>query len=225
MVTKKILGGIVAVVAVAVLAVIVWFLTNINYVIKRAVQSVGSELAQSSVLLESVDANLTEGSVALNGITIENPEGYHSSYLFYGAQISVKIDPKSLTSDVIIIEQVSVSGVGLVAEQKGLDTNLKALVKSVRKATSAKEDGASASGPTFILKKLSFTDSNIKIVLEDGSEYPLIVPAMVLGEFGGKDSPLTANELAAEVVLKYLRQVSVPIRRALQENGRSLISG
>ncbi len=101
---------------VAVVAVVVFFVTNINSIVKSAIERYGSAAVKTSVRVSSVSLKLTEGSGTIKGLTVANPRGFSSSHVLSLGSISVRIEPRSVTSGVVVIDEVRITAPQVVYE-------------------------------------------------------------------------------------------------------------
>ena len=112
---KKILIGVVVVVLLAVGGV-VYFASNLDSIIKAAVEKFGSEATKTQVTLSSVDLTIKTGAASLNGFRMTNPAGFKTDQAMSFGTVSVKIDTGSLTSDVIVIKEVVIAAPDITYE-------------------------------------------------------------------------------------------------------------
>ena len=168
---KKMLGRIVLVLfAVIVIAIFLAF-TYINTIAQKAVETVGSSALGVPVTLESADISIFGGSVALKNLEVGNPEGFKTEKLFKLGGCSTKVDINSLTSDTIVVNDVTVTDLEITFEQKGMTSNLQALLDQL----SAKSDGQEEEAET--------TDQEKKTEEETGAEEPAASKKLQLDRF------------------------------------------
>ena len=121
-------------VLVIVIAVSISYLGSIG---KVAVEKVGSSALSVPVTLDKLDISALRGKVALKGLDIANPEGFKTERLFKLASCSTDVSMKSLFDDTIVVNEVTVSGLEITFEQKGMKSNLQAMLDQI--AANAKE--------------------------------------------------------------------------------------
>jgi uncharacterized protein (UPF0333 family) len=56
--------------------------TNINAIVKAAIEKHGSQATRTDVRVSSVDITLSTGKGAISGMTVENPAGFTSRNIF-----------------------------------------------------------------------------------------------------------------------------------------------
>src|SRR5512139_669720 len=101
---------------VAAVAVVVFFVTNINSIVKSAIEHYGSATVKTSVRVSSVSLKLTEGSGTIKGLTVANPRGISSSHVLSLGSISVRSEPRTVTSGVVVIDEVRITAPQVVYE-------------------------------------------------------------------------------------------------------------
>ena len=113
---KKIIliGGLVIVLAVA--GGVFYFLTQLNAIVERQIEKIGSQITGTSVSVSSVAIKLKEGSAAINGLIIANPPGYKTDYAFKMDKILMDIDTKEVLKDPIVIDQVLIDSPVVINE-------------------------------------------------------------------------------------------------------------
>ena len=113
-------GGLVVVVVVAV----VFLISNLDSLIRTAVEEVGSEATQAKVTLSEVEIS-TEGKGALRGFIVGNPSGFETPSAFKLGEVSVSLDIASVTGDTIRIHEVLINGPEVTFELKAGGSNLR----------------------------------------------------------------------------------------------------
>src|SRR6476659_6125022 len=91
---------IVGVALATVVAGTVLFLhSNLDSIVKRAIEKYGSAAAQTDVRLDSVHLALGAGEGAITGLKVANPKGYSSAQALQLGVISVKLDTGSISGN------------------------------------------------------------------------------------------------------------------------------
>lgn len=221
---KVVLGLVVAVIAIAAIVIVVG-LQNLDKIVKTTVEKVGPEVLGTEVRLSEVNIDITDGRGELLGLTVANPQGYSAANIFSLGQTVLDIDTSSLGGDVIVINEITIKGADLLAEQKGLkDTNLQALLDNIQSGSTPdsgdkkQEQGGEATGSNVLLavEKFTFADSNMKLVSEQFGEHSLTLPAINLSNLGSKDKGLTPEELANAVVKPLLAQAKKAAQKRIE---------
>lgn len=222
----KIIGGLFAVVILIVSVVVFLGLQNLNQIVKTAVETVGPDVIGTEVRLAAADIEITNGRGELSGLTIANPKGFSNSNAFELGTIALQVDPASLTGDVIVIDEILISGAKLLAEQKNLtDTNLQALLDNMQggsdastsSAPTAADDTMSSESVKLAVKKFTFSDSNIQVVTEQWGERAIKLPSISVSDIGSADAGLTPEQLAEAMIQPVLKAAEKSVKKDLEE--------
>ena len=206
---KKILIGIFAIVVVVVLAV-VFFLGNIDKIVKGALEGVGSELLGVPVKVASVKIELKSGSGQITGLTIANPTGYSAPNAFQMDMIRLGLNLGSLGKQPIVVDELKVVNpvVQLEVKEDG-SSNLKTLqdnidknrVKADKKAVKQTSSDATQKGdPVRIsIGKLSMTGVTVHVNAPGQEPQTVVIPDIVEDNVGN-ESGLTPGEIGKLMV-------------------------
>ncbi|MEM0954672.1 MAG: hypothetical protein AAGI24_11085 [Pseudomonadota bacterium] len=215
---KIIIGLFIATIAVAAL-VIVLVLQNLDAIIKKVIEDVGSEVMQTTVAVSGVKFTLQDGRGEIYGLSIANPKGFSQGAAFAMEKIAVQVAPASLTGPVILIEEVTVDGAALSAEQKGLSTNLQALLNGMKPsdAEPAPVESGEAADVRLALEQFAFINSSARIATEQFGDKTLNLPAIRLANIGDKNSGLPPEALANAMLREVIRQTQAAVKKYLED--------
>jgi len=216
---KKIILGLVLVIVIAGGIGIYYLLTNLDALVKAAIEKHGSEATQTAVRVDNVKINIQEGSGAILGLTIRNPTGFDLPNAFSLAKIKIAIDYKSLKEQPYVIDEITVRAPQIFFEiNNDKKNNLNELKKklSIGKSpdkSSQEVKQSDSSEPRLIIKRIRFTDGNMKAMIAplDNKKYELKMPTLLMSNLGGKKG-LTPSELANEIIARLIDQAKKEIR-------------
>jgi hypothetical protein len=226
----KALKIIIGLVIVVVIAVVVIGLQNINGLVKAAIEEVGTDVIGTQVRLQSANIEITDGRGELNQLSIANPNGFSNTSAFELGKVVLQVDPSSITSDVIVIKEVFISGANLLAEQKGLtETNLQALLNNVTGAAGSSSTDSNSTASTtesnsavlFAVEKFTFSDSNLKVVTEKWGDFNLTLPAISLKNIGSKDKGLTPEQLTEAMIQPILKSAEKSVKQNIEKMAKN----
>lgn len=204
----------------------VFFLSNINRIVEDAVETVGPKVTETRVDIQSVDIQLLKGGGEFNNLVIDNPPGYKSPYLFESKKLAMEIDPKSIQNKVVVINKLDIQGVKIVAEQKGLTTNIQTLLKTLSKqqsSGSAQTESVSDSGASDVLlalKHLNFSGSSIQLITEKYGEYTVTLPEFQLNNIGSPEKGLTPEEFGAAMLKPLMKQAQKAVEKRIEQEAK-----
>lgn len=213
---KKIILGIALLLFIAIGGAIYYVFSNLDAIVKLAIEKYGSEAIKTSVQVEKVRIKLQEGSASISGLTIANPPGFAAPYAFSLGDISVGIDVNSLTGDVIVIREIGIASPQIFFEiNADKKANLDVLSKNLPAGDSAPvpkdESGAE---PRLIIRKASLSGAELqaKVVPLNNKEYQLKLPTITMNNLGGKNGAPPAK-IAQQMLDQLLDQVKAEIKK------------
>ncbi len=220
---------IVLVVLVALLLVAVIF--RGGDVVKQGVNRLGPQVLGVDVTLDDAQFHPLRGYILLNGLTIGNPEGFHTESLFAIRQLEVDVNMRSLLTDTIIIDKVLIDAPQITYEVGLRRTNLGALVEQLE-ARQQKQEATDdvpeelepvldEVGKTVIIKELVLADARAQVsaTAARGRVVPIQLATITLNNLGGEDQSLT------QIVTEVLKAVLGAVTNAVAGAGDLLGDG
>lgn len=207
-------------VLILVVGGVAWYvLSNINAIVKDVVETKGSEVLQTPVGLKLVDIKLLDGSAKLGLFTIDNYQGFNQPHILSFDEITVDIDPKSVNQSVIVLDEVTVSGVSVIAEQLGTTTNLQTLLDKLPKSEAEAEQSEDTSAPAqevlLAIKKLNFIGNSLSLATEDYGKHDLNLPTITRTNLGSESNGLTPEQLAKAIVKPLIEEAQDKLEKSL----------
>ncbi len=202
---KKMLLGAILVLVLSFGFAVYYILSSLDGMVETAIETYGSQATQTAVQVESVKIVLQDGSGAVRGVTVDNPQGFVTLHAFSLGEIATQVDLKSLSEEVTVIEHITVRAPQVFFELNGAGKNNLAELKQQLASSSSGSSASTAnkkSGtePRLIIRKLLFADGNIhaKVVPLD-KEYELKLPTIEITNLGGKNGA-TFSQIADQVL-------------------------
>lgn len=204
----KVVGILIVLILVVLAGAAYYLFSNIESIVKRAVETEGPKITSTNVNLGAVDIELVNGRAELSNFSIANPEGFDSPTLLEAKTLVLNIEPASVRSEVIVIDEIVIEGVKVTAEQKGLTTNIQAMLKAIQDNLPSSESSEQSSGEPlrFMVRKLRFADSGLRLVTERYGEREFVIPAVEAANLGSKSAGLTPAELGVAILKPYLEK-------------------
>lgn len=209
---KKIVIGLV-IVAVLIIGAVVFLLENLGTFLKEVIQTAGTEVTQVKVTLDEVDVDrITKGRAALRGLTVANPAGFKTNSAFRLGEVSVKLDPATVASDIVVIKEVVIAKPEITYEFGGDGSNVGTIRKNVERKTGGGKAGAKKSGADegdggkkLVIENLYIRDGRVDVsaAFLQGKKVGTKLPDIHLkdiGKSGGKTTGATPTEIAEKVV-------------------------
>jgi hypothetical protein len=205
---KKILIGL-AVIVVIVLGGLFYLWSNLGSLIKTAVEEAGSRVTQVKVTLKEADTgNLTSGAMALRGLVVGNPSGFKTDSAFQLGEISVKVDPSTVTSDTIIVKEVVIGAPQVTYEFGSGGSNIGTIQKNVEKLTggggssSGGSSSDSSGGKKVVIENLYVRDGKVEVSADflQGKKTGTSLPTIHLKDIGKSKGGASPAEVAEQVI-------------------------
>lgn len=214
---KKALLAVFVLIVLIVGGVIWYVLGNLDSIVKAAIEKYGSQVTQTAVRVNRVHIVLKEGSGGIYGLTVANPGGYDARTALSLGETSIKLDLKSLSKDLIVIDNVTVRdpkvNYEMNADRKG---SLNQLYDNIKKSMPAGggESGAAA-GPKLIIRKLTFEGGEINarlIPVDKKKTYNVKLPPLYMSNLGAPNGA-TGGEIAKEILARVTKQAQDEVKR------------
>lgn len=214
----KIVGGILAVVVVAIVGGMVYLYSNLDSIVKDAVEDYGPQFTGVSVKLAKVELSPENGEGKLSGLIVGNPKGYKTDSAFKLGSISMNIDLSSLTGDTIIIKSIVIDKPEITYEFGDGGSNVDVIGKNVEKAaggSGAKEEKKSdGPGKKMIIESLVVSNGNVSVShpLLTGKKIGSGLPTIRLKDIGkDKKGGATPAEVVDKVMDAIEKQVGASV--------------
>lgn len=219
---KKIVLGVLMLVVLAIGALVFYVYSNINDIVKAAIEKYGTQVTQTAVRVEDVDLKLSQGAGVIRGLTIANPSGYSEKRAFSLGSISAGIDIDSIMKDPIIIDHIAITAPRVFFEMADVTkTNLDELKNNIVKSTAQpapSNDQATSGGKEvhLLIRRLTFSDGSIqaKVVPLDNKQYLLKLPDIEMNNIGG-----TNGAAPPEIGRQILKRLTDQARDAIKKQG------
>ncbi len=203
---KKIVLGAILVLLIAIGGGVFYLLSNLDDLVKTAIETYGSQAAKTTVRVESVKIGLQDGSGAIRGLTVANPQGFTAPLIFSLGEVATRVELKSITEQLVVIEYIKVLAPEIFFELNAEgQTNLNVLKQKLSSGSSASapsEPSGQAGGeaPKLLIRKLLFADGTIHArVVPLNKDYELKLPKIELANLGGQGG-LTPAQISDQVL-------------------------
>jgi uncharacterized protein involved in outer membrane biogenesis len=210
-------------VLVVIAGIAVWLLvSNLDSIVRRVVEDVGSATLGTTVSLDSATVSLGDASAVLRGLSIANPRGFDAPHAFQLGAIAVSIDPASATTNEIVLPKIVVDQARLAFEQKGANNNLQTLLNNID--SGAGESGGSGSGDEaddirLVIREFQLNGAEMTLQHDQLAEpINFTLPDIVLRDIGRVGAGVTAEEAVRQIIDPVLDKAMAAAKvRAKQE--------
>lgn len=238
---KKILLVLVVLAVVLGIAAIVLAGVFLNKIVKTGIETVAPPITQTSVTVSSVSISALSGAAGINGFVIGNPTGYTSSNAISLGKASVRVEPKSVLDEKVIIRDVEIRAPEITFEGNPFGkNNLSQILDNVKAASgpadTSKPAAKPAGGSSGSGKKLQldhFVMSGVKVTaIVSGLEsqpFSVTIPDIEFSNLGTGPEGITAAELTQKILEKVsaesIETVGKRCKEIASETANNLIKG
>jgi hypothetical protein len=214
---KRILLGVVLVLFVAIGGALYYLVSTLDSLVKSAIETYGSEMTGTAVRVDSVRIELVAGKGTIRGLTIANPAGFSTAHAFTLGEITLDIDPGSVTGNPVVIDEIAIRAPQVTYEMNAAAQSNLLVIQNNLSAYSGDGGGGGSSDATasddaaetrlsikrFVFEKGQVTAHTSAVGGKDGS---LRLPPLRMNDLGGKQG-MTGAELGKKVLSAYTTQV------------------
>jgi len=223
-----------AIVVIAIAGAVYYFASNLDSIVKAAVERYGSEATQARVSLKAVELAPTSGTGRMQGLVVGNPKGFSTPEAISLGDIKLTIDITSLQSNPIVIKEVLISQPSVTYEYSGQGSNLETIQKNVQ-AYAAKFGGGQSSTSAsasqggderkIVIDRLSIEKGSIDIshAALQGRSLSSPLPTIELRNIGRDKGGATPAEVAEKVLGTISAQASKIASSDLQKQIGNLV--
>ncbi|HEX9137616.1 MAG TPA: hypothetical protein VF905_11835 [Nitrospirota bacterium] len=219
---------IVGVLAVVLASVIVFIATNLDRIVLSAIEHYGSQATKTRVRVAKVSIKLSHGSGSIEGLTVASPPGFPSPHMLSLGSISVRIDPETVITNPVIIDDVRIISPQVVYETNDdRVSNMEVLKKNLQSQGAAAQKrppaGRKKSGEEkrIRIKKLVIEDARVNVrVAGPGRQPPtLTLKKVEISNIGG-EAGATPEEAAKQIANALASEI---LKEVVQDSAKGLL--
>jgi len=195
--------------------------TNLDWIVKNAIERYGSQATGTSVRVDRVALRVAQGKGAIEGLTVANPPGYSAPHLLSLSGISVRMAPRTIASNPVVIDDIRIAAPLVVYEMNdGRVANIDVLKKSLgadQPATTGTRStkGAKDEGTRLRIRRLVIENAkvDVRIAALGGKSRTLALARLEMTDIGGRNGALP-EQVAKQIVAALLAEVSKEVGKA-----------
>ena len=182
-----------------------------SYIIKRALEGIGSELLGVTVTVSAVELDLKSGTSQISGFKIANPSGFTAQNGFEMGMIRRAIDIGSLGKQPLVVNELNINSpvVELEVRADG-SSNLNLLLENIEQTSDQADKKAAEEQPQsgeskkgepaqISFKKLVIAGVTVNAVIPGQDPTKVVIPDIVKENVGG-DSGVTPAQVGAIII-------------------------
>lgn len=204
------------IIAVAVLLVVLGWIW-IDSLAERSVERGATYALDVPTTLDSADVHLMGGGVELSGLEVSNPEGFQAPHFLKLGSTNLDVSIGSLTSDVIEVPSLVLSGIDLRLERSARGSNYKVLLDNLARFEKGEKAEPSPEGKRFVIRTLTIRDVTVHVdavpiegAIGEFASAEVSVSEVVLRDVGSAGEPMSIPDLTA-LILKTILASAVDV--------------
>lgn len=191
-----------------------WFANRLDGMAGSAIERYGSAALGTAVRVGRVNVSLRDARAVVSRIRVANPEQFSEPHALTVEQLVVELDPASIASSVLRIEEVGIAGLRLNAEQAGAELNLRTLQRNLDKGGGG---GDSRESQRFAIDRFTVAGGEISIRSNQlKSPQELRLPDVNVAAIGAPNG-VTAGEVAEQVLQPVLDAAVDALRESVTD--------
>jgi uncharacterized protein involved in outer membrane biogenesis len=221
---------------VVLIAAFVFVAFSLGAIVKKTVERIGPTATKVEVTVKSAGVWLFAWRVELTGVFVGNPPGYKTACAITVEDVSVRIKPRSLFSNKLVVESISLNAPVITLEGGLRDNNLKKIEKNlddyIGSSSTAPNSSAPSSSPTKPERKLEVDELEIKGAklqfntrLSGGRTITVPIPDIHLRDLGSGQDGITAVEVGQRTLDAVLNAATTAIAKNATQLGTQGANG
>lgn len=203
----KVIIGVIAALIVLVGIALVFVVSNLDAIVERAIETIGSDVAGVPVSVGSVTISLQEGRGEVNGLSLGNPPGFGRGKAFELGKIALQLDIKNTNAELVTLSSILVDGAKVNAVQTRDGNNLKAILDNLESGEPAsRPSGDPGPGTRLIIDDFRFQNGEVRLTLPAIGERTARIPNVQLNGIGRKANGASASEAARQILQPIVRR-------------------
>lgn len=204
----------------------IFLFTQAGTIVKGFLERTATATLGVPVSIDSLQVNLKDKTALLQGLRIDNVDGFDKPHVLYVDKIGAQLG--AVSKDLVVIKEISVAGTDINLEIKEQGSNVTALKRGIKVKPRAKVESetaasdsageAKATPPKVIIDLLTIGEVAVhpSASVVDGYEISrdVTVPKMVLRDIGRSENGVIAEEAVAQVMQALMTKVNAAAAEA-----------
>ncbi|SRR6056297_864519 len=125
---------------------------TIDSIVSSGIEEIGTEMTGTAVTVDNVSISPFSGSGTIEGFRIANPDGYSQEHAVEIENFTIQLEPFTLFSDEIIINQITISDASVYVEQKLPENNIREIINHLNSLPEGEASDARLIIDLFVLE-------------------------------------------------------------------------
>lgn len=179
---------------------LIYLAVRLDFIVADLIETQGSEAIGSDVRVTGVSIDLKSASAELSGLTVANPGSFPAGTAVELGSFAITMDPASITSDTIVLRDVTVRGATVNLMREGGTSNLQLLLGNLRVGEMT-ESNDEAPARKLIIDRFTLEDARGTVTTPELDEVRAVtVPTIVVTDIGRASNGATAAAVARLVL-------------------------
>lgn len=171
---------------------------TIDSIVSSNIEQIGSEMTGTPVTVDGVSISPFSGSGTIRGFRVANPEGYSQEHAIEMTEFSIELEPFTLFSDEIIVNNITISDASVYVEQKLPENNIREIMSQVNSIQEGETSDA-----RLIIEHFVLENGTADLYTEVGGERSASVD---ISRIELKDLGRASGQETAEAVIKQIAE-------------------
>lgn len=209
---------IAAIAALLLVSGLVFLWTNLDWLVKSAIERYGSQAIGTAVHVDRVRLSPAQGKGAIEGLTVANPPGYSAPFILSLGSISVRIAPRTIASNPVVIDDIRIAAPLVFYEMNNARVaNIDVLKKNLAAGQPARagDKGKKGVEKRLQIKRLVIENARTEILIAalGGKPRTVALSRIEMTDIGGKNGA-PPDEVAKQIASAILAEVSTEVGKA-----------
>lgn len=191
----KIIAVLFVLIVIGIIGIVFLALGQVDKIAKASIEYGGTYAMGVTTTVDQVDVAITQGTIEMVGLNIDNPEGFDTGHFFTLASSSASFDLESINTETYVVPSVHLQGIDVVLDKGQDPSNYNQILENLARFESGDSGPTDAKkeGKNVIIKSLILEDINIHVANMPGVELlagdvAINIPSIELQNIGEKES-------------------------------------
>lgn len=200
---------------VVVIAVIIFGLSNLGPIIKKAVNSYGPKITKTELHVNDVGVSIFSAEAKIKKFFLGNPAGFKAPSAIKVGSVLVDVDEKSLSKNTIVIDRIEVIRPEITYEKKGKIDNFNTILNNITQTSnSEKRSKKEDTGKKLIIRNFIVKEGNVNLELSvyglGDKKIDVPLPNLHLKDIGKKKNGASPAEAFKEIFAALYGKITSP---------------
>ena len=180
----------------------------IDQIAKAGVERGGTFAMGVDTELDDIHVGLFSGELSMNGLSVENPEGFKSDHFLKLGEGNVAVTLGSLMEDTVVIPTLHLSDIEMALEKDKGKANYQVILDNLARLSSDEEPAEDQAGKKFIVNEIVITNVKARAEVIGGMAVNVKIPEIRLKDVGSdSDKGVLLKDLSGIIVAAIMSSI------------------